>query len=31
MCKVVCFSPNHFQTLAQMGLQPIEKVIKTWH
>lgn len=30
VCKVICFSPNHSETLAQMTCKQIEKVITTW-
>ena len=30
ICKVVCFSPNHSKSLAQMETIAIAKVIKTW-
>jgi len=30
ICKVVCFSPNHNQTLADLEPGDIEKVIRTW-
>jgi len=30
ICKVVCFSPNHSLTLAQMPVSDIEKVVKLW-
>lgn len=30
VCKVVCFSPEHNLTLAQMPVYQIENVIKTW-
>ncbi|PIB29678.1 galactose-1-phosphate uridylyltransferase [Maribacter sp. 4U21] len=30
ICRVVCFSPNHSQTLSQMGITQIENVIETW-
>ena len=30
ICKVVCFSPNHNQTLADLEPDDIEKVIRTW-
>lgn len=30
LCKVVCFSPRHDLTLAQMTVTEIIEVIKTW-
>jgi len=30
ICKVVCFSPDHSKSLAQMEIYDIEKVIETW-
>jgi UDPglucose--hexose-1-phosphate uridylyltransferase len=30
VCKVVCFSPDHSKSLAQMKIYDIEKVIETW-
>ena len=30
VCKVVCFSPDHSKSLAQMKIHDIEKVIETW-
>lgn len=30
VCKVICFSPNHSETLSQMTSKQIEKVITTW-
>jgi UDPglucose--hexose-1-phosphate uridylyltransferase len=30
ICKVVCFSPQHNLTLAEMGLSGIESVIRIW-
>jgi len=30
ICKVVCFSPKHNLTLAEMEIKDIETVIKTW-
>jgi UDPglucose--hexose-1-phosphate uridylyltransferase len=30
ICRVVCFSPRHDLTLATMGLQEIETVVRTW-
>ena len=30
ICKVVCFSPDHSKSLAQMEIHDIEKVIETW-
>ncbi|MBN9391645.1 MAG: galactose-1-phosphate uridylyltransferase [Chloroflexi bacterium] len=30
MARVVCYSPRHDLTMAQMGLNDIEKVIETW-
>ncbi len=30
ICKVICFSPDHSKSLAQMETKSIEKVIKTW-
>lgn len=30
ICRVVCFSPNHSQTLSQMDINQIENVIETW-
>jgi len=30
ICKVICFSPQHDLTLAEMEIQGIESVIKTW-
>ncbi|WP_411767303.1 UDP-glucose--hexose-1-phosphate uridylyltransferase [Winogradskyella sp. A3E31] len=30
ICKVVCFSPDHSKSLAQMSVKEIEKVIYAW-
>ena len=30
ICKVVCFSPDHSKSLAQMSVKGIQKVIQTW-
>jgi UDPglucose--hexose-1-phosphate uridylyltransferase len=30
ICRVVCFSPDHSKSLAQMEISAIEKVIDTW-
>jgi UDPglucose--hexose-1-phosphate uridylyltransferase len=30
ICKVVCFSPNHNETLADLDESAIEQVIRTW-
>ncbi|MGE5806302.1 MAG: UDP-glucose--hexose-1-phosphate uridylyltransferase [Ignavibacteria bacterium] len=30
VCRVVCFSPRHSLTLAEMALNEIEEVVKTW-
>ncbi|MTE26381.1 UDP-glucose--hexose-1-phosphate uridylyltransferase [Winogradskyella ouciana] len=30
ICKVVCFSPDHSKSLAQMSIREIEKVINAW-
>ncbi|MFV0248448.1 MAG: UDP-glucose--hexose-1-phosphate uridylyltransferase [Tenacibaculum sp.] len=30
ICKVICFSPNHSKSLADMTLTDIEKVVKAW-
>ncbi len=30
VCKVICFSPNHSETIADMDLDALEKVIATW-
>jgi UDPglucose--hexose-1-phosphate uridylyltransferase len=30
ICKVICFSPRHDLTLAEMDVEGIESVIKTW-
>ena len=30
ICRVICFSPRHYLTLATMGLEEIELVIRTW-
>jgi UDPglucose--hexose-1-phosphate uridylyltransferase len=30
ICRVVCFSPDHSLTLAEMNLSDIEKVIREW-
>lgn len=30
LCKVICFSPDHSKSLAQMTVKEIEKVIQTW-
>lgn len=30
ICKVICFSPTHNLTLAQMSVTSIEKVVLTW-
>lgn len=30
ICKVICFSPNHALSLADMLVENIDKVVKTW-
>ena len=30
ICKVVCFSPNHSKSLADMDVKSIKKVVETW-
>ena len=30
ICKVICFSPDHSMSLADMALEDINKVVKTW-
>ncbi|MFC0603085.1 UDP-glucose--hexose-1-phosphate uridylyltransferase [Winogradskyella pulchriflava] len=30
ICKVICFSPDHSKSLAQMSIKEIEKVILAW-
>ncbi|GAB1308719.1 galactose-1-phosphate uridylyltransferase [Urechidicola sp. KH5] len=30
ICKVICFSPDHSKTLADMSVTAIEKVVATW-
>ena len=30
ICKVICFSPDHSKSLADMEVQDINKVVKTW-
>jgi UDPglucose--hexose-1-phosphate uridylyltransferase len=30
LCRVICFSPRHDLTLATMGLEEIELVVRTW-
>lgn len=30
ICKVVCFSPDHSKSLADMDVEDIAKVVKTW-
>jgi len=30
ICKVICFSPDHSKSLADMDVKDIDKVIKTW-
>lgn len=30
ICKVICFSPDHSKSLADMDVEDIEKVVKTW-
>src|ERR1700730_2905575 len=30
ICRVICFSPRHDLTLATMGLEGIEQVVRTW-
>lgn len=30
ICKVICFSPDHSKSLADMDITDIEKVVKTW-
>ncbi|WMI68556.1 UDP-glucose--hexose-1-phosphate uridylyltransferase [Mangrovimonas sp. YM274] len=30
ICKVICFSPDHSKSLAQMSVEGIEKVVHTW-
>ncbi len=30
ICKVVCFSPDHSKSLAQMNVKDIQKVVYTW-
>ncbi|WP_034059346.1 UDP-glucose--hexose-1-phosphate uridylyltransferase [Lacinutrix jangbogonensis] len=30
ICKVICFSPDHSKSLADMAVEDIDKVVKTW-
>jgi len=30
ICKVICFSPDHSKSLAEMSIDAIEKVVATW-
>jgi UDPglucose--hexose-1-phosphate uridylyltransferase len=30
ICKVICFSPDHSKSLADMDIEDIEKVVKNW-
>jgi len=30
VCRVICFSPRHDLTLATMGVEEIEQVVRTW-
>lgn len=30
ICKVICFSPDHSKSLANMDVESIQKVVKTW-
>ncbi len=30
ICKVICFSPDHSKSLADMAIEAIDKVVKTW-
>ncbi|NER12800.1 UDP-glucose--hexose-1-phosphate uridylyltransferase [Leptobacterium flavescens] len=30
ICKVICFSPDHSKSLAEMEVEAIEKVVKLW-
>lgn len=30
ICKVICFSPDHSKSLADMDIEDIKKVVKTW-
>jgi UDPglucose--hexose-1-phosphate uridylyltransferase len=30
ICKVICFSPDHSKSLADMSVENIHKVVKTW-
>lgn len=30
ICKVICFSPDHSKSLAEMSIESIEKVINAW-
>jgi UDPglucose--hexose-1-phosphate uridylyltransferase len=30
LCRVVCFSPDHSQTLAQLAVEDIRRVVDTW-
>ena len=30
ICKVICFSPDHSKSLANMSVENINKVVKTW-
>jgi UDPglucose--hexose-1-phosphate uridylyltransferase len=30
ICKVICFSPDHSKSLADMSIKDIDKVVKTW-
>lgn len=30
ICKVICFSPDHSKSLADMGVDAINKVVKVW-
>ncbi|CAH8284293.1 UDPglucose--hexose-1-phosphate uridylyltransferase [Mariniflexile fucanivorans] len=30
ICKVICFSPDHSKSLADMAIESIQKVVETW-
>lgn len=30
ICKVICFSPDHSKSLAEMSVEAIQEVVKTW-
>lgn len=30
ICKVICFSPDHSKSLAEMSIESIEKVVNAW-